>query len=424
MPRRVRNTHLETRSARAKLTARRNPYWTRLAEGLHLGYVPRRGGGKWVARFYLGNVQWHYRGRASVRHYEKKIIGEADDYADANGVTVLNFDQAQAKARDLATRRGYAEGGLPVGPYTVARAIDDYVAYMRASGRSTVNDVATRAKAFIIPTLGHVEVADLTSERLRQFLAHLAQEPARVRTKKGHPQAHRPTVDERPRRASANRNFAILRAALNHAYDERKVASNDAWGRRVKPFRGVDGKRDRILSIEEAQRLINACEPRLRDLVQAALMTGCRFGELTRLTASDFKNGTVHVRRSKTGRERYVHLTAEGVDLFTHLCVGRAGDYALFVWTKEAQRKAFVAVLARATITPPITFHGLRHTYASLAVMNGVPLMVVAANLGHADTRMVERHYGHLARSYVAEAIRTGAPTFGTVTTTNVRRMT
>jgi hypothetical protein len=38
--------------------------------------------------------------------------------------------------------------------------------------------------------------------------------------------------------------------------------------------------------------------------------------------------------------------------------------------------------------------------------------MVVARNLGHADTRMVERHYGHLAPSYIADAIRAAAPTF------------
>ena len=55
----------------------------------------------------------------------------------------------------------------------------------------------------------------------------------------------------------------------------------------------------------------------------------------------------------------------------------------------------------------------LRHTWASLSVMSGVPLMVVARNLGHVDTRMVEQHYGHLAPSYVAEAIRAGAPRFG-----------
>jgi hypothetical protein len=42
-----------------------------------------------------------------------------------------------------------------------------------------------------------------------------------------------------------------------------------------------------------------------------------------------------------------------------------------------------------------------------------VPLIVVAKNLGHADTTMVERHYGHLASSYIVDAIRSGAPKFG-----------
>jgi integrase len=68
---------------------------------------------------------------------------------------------------------------------------------------------------------------------------------------------------------------------------------------------------------------------------------------------------------------------------------------------------------AAANITPSVNFHCLRHTYASHAVMNGVPLLVVAKNLGHTDTRMVEQHYGHLAPSYIADAIRAGAPQFG-----------
>jgi hypothetical protein len=52
--------------------------------------------------------------------------------------------------------------------------------------------------------------------------------------------------------------------------------------------------------------------------------------------------------------------------------------------------------------------------------MNGVPLMVVAKNLGHVDTRMVERHYGHLAPSFIADAIRAGAPRFGGASETTV----
>ena len=67
----------------------------------------------------------------------------------------------------------------------------------------------------------------------------------------------------------------------------------------------------------------------------------------------------------------------------------------------------------RAKIAPSISFHGLRHTWASLAVMAGMPLMVVGRNLGHVDTRMVEKHYGHLAASYVADEVRKSAPKFG-----------
>lgn len=74
----------------------------------------------------------------------------------------------------------------------------------------------------------------------------------------------------------------------------------------------------------------------------------------------------------------------------------------------------------RAKISPAISYHGLRHTWASLAVMDGMPLMVVAKNLGHRDTKMVEQHYGHLAPSYVADAIRKHAPTFGFTPDTKV----
>ena len=67
---------------------------------------------------------------------------------------------------------------------------------------------------------------------------------------------------------------------------------------------------------------------------------------------------------------------------------------------------------ARAGISPAVNFHVTRHTFASHAIMNGTPLLVVAKTLGHADTRMVEKVYGHLAPSYVADAIRAGAPRF------------
>jgi integrase len=145
--------------------------------------------------------------------------------------------------------------------------------------------------------------------------------------------------------------------------------------------------------------------------------------EIFRLTVLDFNKdtGTVHVRQSKSGKERHVVLTDEGATFFAQLCAGRAGDERLLrLWNKTDVSRQMRDVVAHARIAPPITFHGLRHTWASLAVMNGVPLQVIAQNLGHADTRMVERHYGHMARSHVVDAIRAGAPRFG-VARSNVR---
>ena len=112
-------------------------------------------------------------------------------------------------------------------------------------------------------------------------------------------------------------------------------------------------------------------------------------------------------------------LTDEGRAFFAELAAGRSGDAVMLrkadgaAWQKSHQFRPMNDAVARAKIKPEINFHGLRHTWASLATMNGVPLMIVAKNLGHSDTRMVERHYGHLAPSFIADAIRAGAPKFG-----------
>jgi integrase len=81
----------------------------------------------------------------------------------------------------------------------------------------------------------------------------------------------------------------------------------------------------------------------------------------------------------------------------------------------------------RAKIKPAVFFHVLRHTHGSTLAMRGVPMGVIAKQLGHADTRMTEKHYAHLAPSYVAETIRAHFPTLGiagesTVTPVHGRR--
>jgi integrase len=286
-------------------------------------------------------------------------------------------------------------------------------------------DLISRTNAHILPPLGDRLVAELTSEHLRKWLVTLAAMPAMTRSKPGTKQSYRaePQTEEdvRRRRASANRVLAMLRAGLNHAFDEKLVATNEAWGRLLKPFRDVGVARIRYLTVVEAARLINAADPEFRPLVIAALQTGCRYGELTRLEVSDFNAdaGTIAIRKSKTGKARHVVLTDEGMTFFRSVTAGRAGAELMFrhadgcPYAKSNQARPMREACARAGIVQ-VGIHQLRHTWASLAVMNGTPLLVVAKNLGHADTRMVEKHYGHLAPSFIADAIRAGAPRFGT----------
>jgi integrase len=89
-------------------------------------------------------------------------------------------------------------------------------------------------------------------------------------------------------------------------------------------------------------------------------------------------------------------------------------------WGASHQRRRMAEACERGNVSPPIGFHGLRHTWASLAIMAGLPLLLAAQNLGHSDGRMVEKHYGHLADDYRKQAIRASAPTFGAVEPSNV----
>lgn len=411
MARTVRDANLEKREARRRLAARGKPHYRVLEEGLHLGYRRlKTGTGNWVVRHYVGDQK-----------YELETIGPADDLSDADGIKILSFSQAQAKARTLMVERANKVAGK-TGPLTVKAATEAYIEFLEAK-RKSANFSRYVANAFILPALGDIEVKDLTKGEIESWHHELAKAGARIRVRKGEEQRFKDVIDvdehQRRRRSTANRVLTVLKAALNRVWRDQNVPSDAAW-RAVEPFKGVDAARVQYLKLDEAQRLLNASDQDFRRLARGALETGARYGELTRLKVSDFghNSGTVSIRKSKSSKSRHIHLTEEGVAFFRSITAGRSGSTFMFLkdngepWKKDHQKDPMRAACLRAKIAPPMGFHGLRHTWASHAVMNGVPMLVVAKNLGHSDTRMVEKHYGHLAPSYVADAIRAGAPRF------------
>jgi integrase len=426
MARTIRDQRLDSKEARKKLKPSGKPYWRLLDEGVHFGYRKGQSGGKWVVRLYKGNQQ-----------YVVETIGNADDGAsDADGVSILSFAQGQARARDVAELRRKGIATTPAATadtvYRVRNCIDDYLDWMSHS-RKSARDARYRANRIILPTLGELACIDLSTELIQKWLRHEAKSAARIRSKKGKEgevvkQRTKaiPTDPEaqRKRRASSNRTLTILKAALNRAWREGKITSDSPW-RRVEPFEEADAARVRYLTIAEAQRLINASAPDFRLLVRAALATGARYGELVGLRVSDFNpdSGTVHIRTSKSGKGRHIVLADEGAALFSAQAAGRPATAPLLPkedggeWKSAHQARPMKAACKGARIEPEANFHALRHTYASHSIMNGAPLLVVAKNLGHTDTRMVEKHYGHLAPSYIADAIRAAVPRFGSVET-------
>jgi integrase len=432
MARTVKDERLANRTQRAELAVSGKPYYRALDEGLHLGYRKGKTSGKWVVRIYLDGGK-----------YVVETIGTADDKGDPDGVAVLSFSQAQKVAREKHAHRALADKSAAEPtlepPYTVRAAIEDYIEFLKKE-RRTGADARWRADALILPQLGDIECNALKRDEIRAWLDRLVETPPRRRSRKNGEQKHREIdpADEnahRRRRSSTNRTLTILKAALNQCWRNGKIESDREW-RAVKPFEDVDAARPRWLNNDDARRLINAAQGEFRKLVQAALQSGARYGALAALKVDDFsvhrtrqrdgtevEQGTLHLisYKGRGGKVKHVYtdLTEEGIEFFRKITAGRVGKELMLCrddggrWLKSHQTRLIKEACKTARIEPPADFHTLRHTWASQAVMRGMPLLVVAQNLGHSDTRMVEKHYGHLAPSYKSDQVRKFAPRFG-----------
>ncbi len=429
MARSVADAPLTTRAARGRLAVRAVPYWRGIEGGAGVGYRKGKRGGVWLVRVLDETVAGDYR---------QATLGRADDALPADGTTIMDWSQADKAARAWILRFHRVASGQeaaplpPSAPYTVADAIRDYLADLERRGSRGLAQTLTSAEAHILPSFATQPVGRLNRDKLRDWHAALAGAAPRRRLKAGVARA-RITLAEhdeeaiRRRRATANRILTILKAALNHARTEgRATCPGDAW-QLVKPFKGADAPKVSYLSDAEIVRLVNACPPDFRELVTGAILTGCRYGELAAMRARDLNltAGTVTIPRSKSGKARHVVLTPEAARFFAGLAdVAQNGplfqrdatakqasreaprETVRAPWGQSDQFRPMRTACEAAGITPTVSFHVLRHTHASRLATRGVPMAVIAAQLGHSDTRMTERHYAHLAPSYVADTVR------------------
>ena len=334
----------------------------------------------------------------------KKVITPAGstrwqiDYYDPAGRRIRRRFDRKAQAQDYLAkvvstiREGRYEDIFEARPERTATFDEALEAYVRTCRHQRSWGTF---KAGILKVLGAHFAGHLLHEITYLDLELYRQERLATPTWRGDPRSP----------ARVNRELAVLRHLLNKAVE---------WGLlETSPFhRGKSltlkeaGHRQRFLTEEEADRLLAACPGHLRPIVELALHTGLRAGELLPLKWEQIRDGFLYVEAgmAKGGKGRAVPLNNRALEiLHDQRQKHQLRSPHVFGRRFGSVRKSFGGALRRAGISD-FRFHDLRHTFASRLVRRGVPLRAVQEILGHADIRMTMR-YAHLAPGDLKEAV-------------------
>ena len=210
---------------------------------------------------------------------------------------------------------------------------------------------------------------------------------------------------------NANHGLALLRQILNFAGACGHIDTN--------PARDIQRNRrpvlTRFLSREEVDRLHRVLERQTgrgqrqqADIVRLLLLTGCRRGEILQLRWSEVHDERLILQASKTGR-RTVPLNTQARAVLERQ--PRGTSPFVFPSPRDPSRPlsrnlALWCRVRREAGIEDVRLHDLRHTVASHAVMNGVPVPVVARLLGHSDVHTTLR-YAHLGDREIERAAET-----------------
>jgi hypothetical protein len=381
MPRKIRSSQLETRTARLKLAPRGQPYTVRIADGVRLAYRRlKETAGTWSVQIADG------KGGSPLQRF-----ADADDHEGANDDTVLDFWRAQDRARELAHGDGAAAGGGSGRgrAITVATALAAYEDDLRIRG----GDVAAvpRVRLHLLPRLLDKAVPLLTVRELRHFRDSLAKKRAPG------------TVD---------RIGNALRAALNLAADtDDRIISRQAWEVGLKGLYDATESRNVILPADQVRKVVNACtaiSPQFGLLVEVVASTGGRVvSQVARLEVQDLLADPwrLMMPSSKKGRgqkkvlRRPVPIPESLAVRLRHVAQGRPDQAPLLIkpsgepWRKSDHTRLFACAAEQAGLDPAeVTINSLRHSSIVRQLIAHVPARVVGIN-HDTSVAMIEKTY-------------------------------
>ena len=250
-----------------------------------------------------------------------------------------------------------------------------------------------------LPEFGKRIAESITAAELREWLSEMK-------------------TDNEWSNATFNRYKAAFSKGFKLGMEENKVSRNPA--RLIPQFKEPLG-RVRFLTDEEEVRLRRTLvnRPNCIPQLDVALQTGMRKGEQFTVTPDqiDFKQKHIYLIKTKNGSDRYVHLNTEAMSVLRELIASRKGlrlgsGDTLFVGRNKAPisdpSEWFDNAVAEAKIEG-VTWHTLRHTFASRLVMKGAGLKTVQTLMGHKTIAMTAR-YAHLSPEHQLQALELLVP--------------
>ena len=364
------------------------------------GSIRKRKDGRWEGRYVVGHDP-----------ITGKMISR----------NVLGKTQAQVKEKlrtaiENSKRLDYTQ----TGKYTVGQWMDEWFeAYAKVKVRpSSHQTYKGYIENHIKPNIGDIPIEKLTSLQLQKFYRLLLTEGRVPRIES----------EKQPKGLSAKtvRNInQVISSAMDMAVRHKLILTNPTEGCELPK---VEHREMKTLPAERLGAFLReAKESGVYELYYLDLATGLRRGELLGLKWEDIdlQNGVIHVRRQvarvdgevkelplKTKNSyRNISISQDAVAMLTEMEAHRSSDYVFPSSTggpisPDSVNNMLHRVLKRAGL-PSIRFHDLRHTFATLALQNGVDIKTVSGMLGHFSAGFTLDTYAHVTTSAQKEAART-----------------
>lgn len=418
MPRRVRDSRLETRTARNRLKVQHKPYFRQIEPGLFIGYRRLANQpGPWSGRRYAGNEKYVTE---TLRTSDGRLV-VADDFADSDGLVVVGFAEAQDRVRQWArvgVKKGDGASDDDISDseevITVSQAIDRYEADLKRRGGDHAN--AARVRVHLPRSLGAKRVSSLVTRHFHAWDEALKEAELTA--------------------ASITRSNTAFAAALTLAADkDDRIVNQKVWKKALAGIADSNVASNTNVAPQNAHKIVAASYEQsvaFGLFVEVSTQTGARPAQLCRLDMCDLQDDRkdddnkpllprLMMPSSKKGKSgvkkvtrRPVPISKELADRLRIAANGRADDAPLLVkpsgerWARSDHTRPFRRTVERAGLDPAkITIYSLRHAAIIRSLLAGVPTQVVASNCD-TSVKMLQTNYARYISDHSDTIARNG----------------